>query len=261
MKRFIFTILLSLLTSAYAQSITIYTKCGTPVTGLCFNEMTDIEIAEINADRTSRYPNATLLGNASTRYNCHSYAWNMTDGGITCWINSTDNNLDKYLKNDYYAPTTSASAAIKVFYQNSDHSAVVSTVVPGMYESKWGRGPLMRHAPEYGPYGGSRVLYRRCNATCVMSCSNGDGPTSVGVVSTYGPRPTDTLTPYGPNVYYSWSIFDHKGEDAIGIKANIQTSGVRADISFNKTGVYEIYCHASLEGVTLATLWFEAIVE
>lgn len=36
------------------------------------------------------YPNATEQGTATTTstYNCHSYAWNMSEGGPTCWINT-----------------------------------------------------------------------------------------------------------------------------------------------------------------------------
>jgi len=46
------------------------------------------------------------------------------------------------------ANDTDADAVI--FYYNGNHSAVKSSVA-GMYESKWGPAPLMRHSPEYGP--------------------------------------------------------------------------------------------------------------
>lgn len=74
----------------------------------------------------------------------------MTEGGPECWINANPD-LHKYWDDGSYIETT-AEHASKIYYYDGDHSAVVSPSVPGMYESKWGWGPLMRHAPDYGPY-------------------------------------------------------------------------------------------------------------
>lgn len=51
------------------------------------NEMTSQEIAELNSFTIKTYPNATFLSNSSATYNCHSYAWNVSDGGKKYWIN------------------------------------------------------------------------------------------------------------------------------------------------------------------------------
>lgn len=240
--------------------VTVYTKCGKAVTGQrILGIQNQDEIDDRNTYYTMRYPNATFLGNSSKKYNGHSHAWNMTEGGDTCLIYSAGGNLDKYLNNDYYMPVQSLSIAKKVHYVNDDHSAVISTV-PGMYESKWGNGPLMRHAPEYCPFGGSRVLYGIRNTTGVLRCSNGDDITNVGVTSTYFPKSNDPSVPYGNLVSYRWQIIDHKGEIASNSAVNVQPSGSTAAITFLKTGTYEIYCYLSVNGVLLTTLWFEAFV-
>lgn len=96
------------------------------------------------------YPNATFLSDATANYNCHNYAWRMTEGF------STPYRLQDpypYWNDGSYVETTSQYAE-KIYYYNipnDSHSAVPSSV-SGMYESKFGFGPLMRHAPGYGPY-------------------------------------------------------------------------------------------------------------
>ena len=128
--------------------VRIFTKCGKPLIAYSISEMTSQEIAELNSFTIKTYPNATFLSNSSATYNCHSYAWNVSDGGKKYWIN--ESSISKYWTDDYYSETTEDNA-VKINYYDSDHSAVVSSV-KDMYESKWGSCPLMRHAPNYGPY-------------------------------------------------------------------------------------------------------------
>jgi hypothetical protein len=95
------------------------------------------------------YPNAILQGTASSTstYNCHSYAWNMSEGGPTCWINTPAD--DTYWTDQSYVETTEAYAS-KISYYDDDHSAR-QTATQGMYISKWGNKVLMLHARDYGP--------------------------------------------------------------------------------------------------------------
>lgn len=141
------------LLESYSTGV-IYTKDGKQVQVIYTPEMSQTKINETNDYYKSKFPKATYLGPSSNKYNCHSYAWNMTDGGSECWINATINttndNISKYWTNDFYKQVSSVGNAKKIFYYNSDHSAVVST--NGMFVSKWGAAPLMRHAPNYGPY-------------------------------------------------------------------------------------------------------------
>jgi hypothetical protein len=82
----------------------------------------------------------------------------MTEGGVTCWLNQSPD-LHWYWDDGSYEETIEASAA-KIFYYNGDHSAIKSPTHSGMYESKWGQAPRMRHAPGYGP-ANYNMSYRR----------------------------------------------------------------------------------------------------
>ena len=71
---------------AFSSYVTteIYTKCGKPVEALTIQEMSSSEMEQIDNYYTQTYPNAVMLARSSNQYNCHSYAWNMSDGGPKC---------------------------------------------------------------------------------------------------------------------------------------------------------------------------------
>lgn len=115
----------------------------------------DEAIQSILEDYDSR---VTIIGNPSTTYNCHNYAWSMTEGNTThYWMNDPS----EYMDDGSYVQTFQVLAE-KVFYYAGDgqHSAVPSPTVPGMYESKWGESCLMRHPLGYGP-ASYQMSYRR----------------------------------------------------------------------------------------------------
>lgn len=98
------------------------------------------------------YPAATEQGTATTTstYNCHSYAWNKSEGGPTCWIGYySSSEEDVYWTDQSYIETTEQYAS-KISYYMDDHSAR-QTSTQGMYISKWGDKVLMLHARDYGP--------------------------------------------------------------------------------------------------------------
>lgn len=138
--------LLNLPSSVYAYYV--YTPKGSPVYVTSYAEMSNQEISNELSYVRSTYPNATILGNPTYSYNCHNYAWNMTEGGIAWWMNNTD--LHKYWDDFSYVESTFGDFE-KLFYYRGDHSAVVSKQYYGKYESKWGRSCLMRHDIAYGP--------------------------------------------------------------------------------------------------------------
>jgi len=110
------------------------------------------------------YPNADEVGDSTSTwtYNCHGYAWHMTEGGSTVWIGwHTTSEEDVYWTDQSYIETTEANAS-KISYYNGDHSAV-QTSTQGEYISKWGDKVLMEHARDYGPSGynmSNRKYYR-----------------------------------------------------------------------------------------------------
>jgi hypothetical protein len=135
--------------------------------------MSPEEIIYYTNECATYYPEAEILANASATYNCHSYAWNMTEegGGTICWLNQ-DPDLHLYWDDGSYEETTEANA-VKFFYYTGDHSAVKSTSHAGKYESKWGSFPLVRHSPTYGPEDYNmqyRKYYRR--STCISTFAN-----------------------------------------------------------------------------------------
>lgn len=149
-SKFITVFFLSLVCLCNAQTVYLYTPKGSQVYAFQPSEMSPSDIAYYTAGCASVYPNAEILSNATATYNCHSYAWNIAEGGTTiCWLNQ-DPDLHRYWDDGSYEETTEAEAE-KVFYYNGDHSAVKSITHGGKYESKWGKGPLVRHSPEYGP--------------------------------------------------------------------------------------------------------------
>ncbi|MDR1543621.1 MAG: hypothetical protein LBS50_04265 [Prevotellaceae bacterium] len=132
-----------------SQTVYLYTPNGSAVYAFQRTEMSAADIQYYTNEFATNYPLAEVLADASLTYNCHSYAWNLIEEGVTCWLNQ-DPDLHLYWDDGSYELTTEANAE-KVFYYSGDHSAVKSTTHSGKYESKWGAMPLMRHSPEYGP--------------------------------------------------------------------------------------------------------------
>jgi hypothetical protein len=124
----------------------------------------------------------TKIGDATTTYNCHSYAWYKSEGGsnnywVYAFLNSdmavfdqgdysssppSPNNINKYWTDYSYIEVNTEDEATKVWYSscwqwtgdvwinNCDHSAV--RLASGLYESKWGAWPLYRHPADKCPY-------------------------------------------------------------------------------------------------------------
>lgn len=186
-------------------TITLTTPRGTNLTAYLTPEIynyTD-KLYWGNVYRTA-YPNATEQGYATTTstYNCHSYAWNMSEGGPTCWIGPySQTDEDIYWTDQSYIETTEPNAS-KISYYADNHSAR-QTSTQGMYISKWGNKVLMLHARDYGPAEyqmGSRKYYRLnlgiYGATTTMCANNQRTFTSNSVISgsTYSwSRSTDLL--------------------------------------------------------------------
>lgn len=253
---------------AQAQTyITIHTKFGTPIEGIVRTDMTQAEKSDAATWVGTYYPNATILSEATTLYNCHSYAWNMQDGGTTCWINATNsnggNNVSKYWGSREYYCLTTESNATKIHYYNGDHSAIPSPTVSGKYISKWGSLPLMLHAPDYCPYSTGRNYYcKKTYTNNVLECSVWDRGVLVGETANY--FITDNVsTPYGNTLDYRWSIVDNKEyEDVIGTIATISVNGDNANISFNKSGLYIITCEVyTNSGEFVSSYTIEGVVE
>ena len=109
------------------------------------------------------YGGAELLSGEDFRYNCHAYAWHMTDGHMndTVWMGRAVNNgisnpgftpFTKYFGDKSYLEVPDSIAEKVVYGRGIDsHSAV--RLDSNEYISKWGPGPLVRHSLNEVPRG------------------------------------------------------------------------------------------------------------
>lgn len=153
-------------------------------------EFSPAEIEEQNNYTRNAYPQAIILSSATRTYNCHSYAWYLSEGGTkNVWINSIEEgaaNLENYWTDGSYSECSSSEAQ-KIHYYYGDHSAIKSSTGQGLYESKWGALPLVRHAPDYVPYNylsDYRRYYRR-------SYIVGNYNTSIGSSGSFATKVSD----------------------------------------------------------------------
>ncbi len=122
---------------------------------------------------TATYPGTTIISPPTKKYNCHGYAWNMTEGGDTAWINSP---IDLYWTDGSYVEVDEAHAS-KIVY-SGDHSAIKWDNV--YYQSKWGELALVRHTPDNVPSGYLPFSTKRYFLRLYIS-----GPTIPSTPSTY----------------------------------------------------------------------------
>ncbi|GEM_PF-2997161 len=91
---------------------------------------------------------AEIIGSSSAQYNCHGYAWHVSDGGNYVLINSPES----YFSGDSttYVQTTNTYDSLRkivYFYEYAGGHSAISTNEEGYVISKWGgAGPLVRHA-------------------------------------------------------------------------------------------------------------------
>ena len=85
------------------DTVHLHTPNGTRVIA-CLNEEYDpLEIEDDTNWFVQCYPQAELLAPTSRSYNCHSYAWNMTECGPVCWLAGDE---DLYWEDGSYEETT-----------------------------------------------------------------------------------------------------------------------------------------------------------
>lgn len=141
-----------LLAQTYGITTTVYTPKNTAVEAkiLTSGELSEATKAAWKSQTLAEFPNATFLADATNTYNCHAYAWHLSEGQSNIvWINAIDGslnqNVSKYWTDGSFIQVCDESDADKVHYYAGDHSATASTAVSGKYESKWGPNIRIRH--------------------------------------------------------------------------------------------------------------------
>ncbi|MBR1546717.1 MAG: hypothetical protein IJ633_08005 [Prevotella sp.] len=186
------------------QNATVYTPKGSLIGALKYmgTDYTDSEKASIKAQVESAYSPAVVMEPASRKYNCHAYAWHLSQGETeVVWINAIDN---VHTENGYYLRpywqdgsfvTTSSVNCTQILYPG-DHSALRYN--SSSYISKWGEGPVVLHSPTNVPSGyitsGQYYYYKR-NFTI-------EGPALVTSTATY------YVSGLTSGCSVSWSISD-----------------------------------------------------
>ena len=179
------------------------------------------------------YPKAIFLGEATTTYNCHNYAWNMTEGGEKYWMNDPA----AYMTDGSYVSTHSTDPkATKVYYDNGlmyAHSAVIPYSGSRYLVSKWGEGPLMRHSPWDSPYDAGHLKYYKLSMEI-------KGEESVSLPDPHS-KVTEayTLTNVPDGATVEWST-DGNG---ITILSGQGTSTIQAEIGVSQTGRIKAKVH------------------
>ncbi len=148
-----------------AQPTTVYTCKNNGVAAYNQTEHSPSYITYLNDLCSTQFGHLgyTFLDNSSNLYNCHSYAWHLNEGNTNkVWINNADanlgacfnniHNIDAYWTGGCFVQVCNEADADKVHYYCGDHSAVKSVTHPGMWESKWGQLPLVRHTRVDVPY-------------------------------------------------------------------------------------------------------------
>lgn len=167
-----------------------YTPFGEMLRAEARTEMTDSEINCITSYYTSNYQNAGMLAMASDRYNGNGYAWMINDPTAgsnnnattsNSWLCNGDdsgNDFDDMWTDAFYDETSTESDAERVYYgAYEDHTAIPTN--NQKYISKWGNGPLMKHALAYCPYSVSDTTCYRIRTTPTSTGFTIDGPASV----------------------------------------------------------------------------------
>ncbi|MBR6285533.1 MAG: T9SS type A sorting domain-containing protein [Bacteroidaceae bacterium] len=102
-------------------------------------------------EAVSLHPGIKFEKEADWKYNCHGYAWHMIPNNASpVWINDEDGLIIPNYWNDGSYIRVPEAISTHVYYSD-DHSAI--RINSNEYISKWGPGPLVRHAPENTSFG------------------------------------------------------------------------------------------------------------
>lgn len=202
---------------------------------------------------SQKHPNVTIVGEATCTYNCHAYAWYLTEGNTTkCWINQYEDgvhNIALFYTDGTYKETYKPYAQ-KIYYEAGDHSAI-ATEIDGIYESKWGANHLVRHSLNDCPYSKSKMRYFTKDLTAIPfvvegipSCAeNYDDPISVNSSLNFWMPETYNAAAYRTEIYVC-SVKDSEtpvSSDVVSISSQTKTS---AKFTFKKSGFYNVYFKA-----------------
>jgi hypothetical protein len=216
---------------------TIYTPKGTSVpAAYILDEMGAEEIVYFDNVYRNAYQNAIFISSSSSTYNCHGYAWYMSEGGSNVFIGlGTDTAEDIYWKDGSYIEAHNEFPGEKVSYVNDNHSAV-TTSTPGWFISKWSEGPLMKHASNDCPFNSSSLKYyvkydTKVNVTANQVFENGNRVQQGVSVSQVGHWETNTFASYTVPKVFVFNV----GNETMRANTNTWTNSQTGNIEKYRT--------------------------
>lgn len=101
---------------------------------------------------------------ATQRFNCHGYAWYMTESGHGLddprWIGLYEvTDEDIYMTDGSYVEVESAVWPGKVSWPSTMNHSAITTEQGGVWISKWGPCPLYKHNWDDSPFGSENLKY------------------------------------------------------------------------------------------------------
>jgi Secretion system C-terminal sorting domain len=168
--------------SQYTAGTSVLTPNNTSVPTVVYCALSSAQFAGYLDFSRTRYPNATIVSNPTSKYNCHSYAWYNSSNTNDKWMNDPS----KYWEDCSYSLQNGWEGE-KICYKTSDnlpsHSAILLNASTQMLRSKWGAGALMEHKYNYCPYPNTTIYtYKRvttCPTMTGLSTTNITGTTAV----------------------------------------------------------------------------------
>ena len=194
----------------------------------------------------SEHPTAIILGEATTTYNCHFYAWSGFYPQLKLWVADPS---DYWGDGSYEETSSSDPDATIIFYHNgtninSYHSGILQA--DGSVISKWGAQCLVRHSKNDIPmiYGSSHKYYKK-HALYIQEKKSTVTMFDIG----YPTMKTLHLIglPEGASVVWSvdgnGSIYSGQGTETVEILVSGNTE-VTAVVTTSLGGV--LNCHATI---------------
>ena len=147
---------------------------------------------------SSTYNGAEVVGLPSQKYNCHAYAWHVSEGGEEVWMGKdTDYAEDVYWNDGSYIEVSEADATKVSYNVLGNHSAI--RINSNWYQSKWGSGPLVKHHPNDVP----SIYHAELNKKYYVRC-----PSIMGTDSLCGTEEYN-IANYPSNAITYWTIQDN----------------------------------------------------
>lgn len=223
------------------------------------NELTNTEMENLTNLYVVQYPNATLRGATTRKYNSHSYAWYESSIGNRVWIdyNDHDNNpqLQKFWTDDAYVECSEEEADV-ILYTDTNHSAIKLT--NGNYLSKWGEGPLMEHAPSYGPFSSNNIQYFKFHFTPVNGGLTISGITPAALNQPYY---YNLITPQKEHLTYTWDVLFMDAPEPKPFWMSVEALRARyCNLIFRDYGLFKVKVYALHRGYQVASGQMDVIV-